>query len=289
MTTAIATIHQLIQDAEHRFARAGILAPRREAETLLAGVLGCRPLEVYLATTLTEPQVAQFERWVSDRASGIPAQYLTSHVTFCGHDFVVSPATLIPRPETELLVEAALRHGRRLLGRHFQLRLVDLGTGCGNVAVSLTKQLPPATMLAIDRSYAALTVARINAARLGVAERIAFLQGDGLTSLADHAAPHMVVANPPYLPSVDLTQLPVEVQYEPRLALDGGADGCRWLAEWLRAAAARLVPGGVAVFELGAGQRAAVTAIVRQTRRLCLVEIQPDWNDIPRVLIAERM
>ena len=288
-TTAVPTAHQLVRDAVRVFEQSDIPAARREAETLLAAVLGCRPLEVYLVTAPTPEHVAQFERWVGERAAGMPTQYLTGRVTFCGDVFLVTPATLIPRPETELVVAAALRCARRLLNRSPGLRIVDVGTGCGNLAISLTKLLPSARITAIDRSYAALDVARVNAARLGVAERIAFVQGNGMHGLARDFTPHMVVANPPYIPSDELPHLPADVQHEPRLALDGGHDGCAVIREWLTHAAERLAVGGCAIFEIGAGQGELLSAHVRTTNTLRVVDMQPDWNDIPRVLIAERI
>ena len=144
-------------------------------------------------------------------------------------------------------------------------------------------------MLAIDRSCAAVLIARQNAVRLGVAPRIQFLQGNGLTAVAKRYAPHVIVANPPYIPSGDLGTLAIEVQREPPLALDGGADGCRWYAEWLGGAADLLIPGGAIIVELGAGLAQPVSAIAAATGRLRVTDVTSDWNDIPRVLIAERI
>jgi len=281
-------IGETLTQASRQLTEAGIPAARREAEELLAAIVGCEPLEVYLTPEVTAEQRRQFWQWTAARIRHIPTQYLTGRVRFYGLEFVVTPATLIPRPESELLVEVACAQMTRRWSPSTALRVVDVGTGCGNLTVSLTKQRPSATLVAIDRSCAALVVARWNATRLGVADRVRILQSDGLTGMTREWAPHLIVANPPYVSSGEWATLPPEVRQEPRLALDGGADGLRVHAAWMAQASERLRVGGCLVLELGAGQEAAVRVLVAQTATLRVVDVRDDWQGIPRVLVAER-
>jgi release factor glutamine methyltransferase len=282
------TIAEICRQAEVALSAAGIERPRRDVEELCAAVLGCEPLDIYIAEPPTAAQRAQIAAWVAGRAQHQPVQYLTQRARFCGREYVVSPATLIPRPETELAVSEALTWIARTFPQDTNLVGIDIGTGCGSLAISLTTVAPFATMVAIDRALPALHIAQVNARKHDVATQVRLLQCDGLRGLAGDCVPHLIIANPPYIPSNELRDVPSEVQQEPRLALDGGAQGLRCYTEWIPQAAAYVRPHGLVVLELGMGQAAAVAAIVAQTT-LRVQHITHDWNNIPRVLVAQRV
>ena len=193
---------------------------------------------------------------------------------------------LTPRPETELLVEETLRLAR---GRHGGARrIVDAGTGCGCIAVALATALPAARIIATDMSAAALAIARRNAARHRVADRIAWVRASWLDGVS--AAPDIIVANPPYVRDGDLAGLPPEVRgFEPRLALAGGPDGLDAIRTLLRTAAERLPPGGHLVMEAGAGQMAAVRAAAGRRPRLAVTHTRRDLQGIERAIVLRRL
>jgi release factor glutamine methyltransferase len=207
---------------------------RLDSELLVAHALGMARLDVYLQydRPLTDPELDTIRALLRRRGRGEPIAHLTGRREFYGRSFLVSPAVLIPRPETETLVELALRVAR---GRGGAVRIADLGTGSGCLACTLAAELPGASVIAADLSAAALGVAATNADQLGVADRILFVEGgwvDGLVADLD-----MVVSNPPYVTSAEMLELPRDVGFEPRLALDGGADGMDAYRELLPAVA----------------------------------------------------
>lgn len=253
-----------LREAARRLAAAGIESARLDAELLLADVLGCDRLTLLLDRDVTLPVAAEarFAELIERRAGHEPVAHLLGRREFHGHDFTVGKATLIPRPDSETLVEAALsafpeRQGAR--------GVLDLGTGSGCLLLSLLIARPAWRGTGIDLSDAALAVARDNAGRLGLADRATFLSGDWFTALPENRAPFdLAIANPPYIASGDIAHLMPEVAcHEPHLALDGGADGldaCRAIARDL---ARHLAPGGLALIEIGAGQAAAAEWIFR--------------------------
>ncbi len=195
---------------------------RLDAELLVAHALGVRRLDVYLQydRPLDEANLAAIRELLRRRGRGEPVALITGSREFYGRSFRVTPAVLVPRPETETLVDRALRVARERVG---ELRIADLGTGSGCLACTLAAELPQATVIAADVSKEALAVAAENASALGVAERVLFVEGgwaDGLVADLD-----LVVSNPPYVTSTEMDELPRDVRFEPRLALDGGADG----------------------------------------------------------------
>jgi len=226
---------------------------QQDARWLLCHVLKVSPefLLRYPDRTLTAQQISDFQRLVARRAQGEPLAYLIGTQGFYTAEFEVSPAVLIPRPETELLLEKALEW---LQGRG-HVFIVDVGTGSGILATLLARYTPNAHITAIDLSLEALEVARRNATRLGVASRIRFMQGDLLLPLSakgEHA--DLIVANLPYVATLDLMQLAF-ARYEPHLALDGGEDGLAVIRRCIAQLPPVLRAGGLCLLEIGAGER----------------------------------
>jgi release factor glutamine methyltransferase len=258
---------------------------RRDAEFLLGHVLG-RDRSWLLTNRnadLNRLQMGTYEKLLERRAAGEPIQYIVGETEFYGLPFAVTPDVLIPRPETEHLVEKAIE----LAGRFDEPRIVDVGTGSGAIAVALAYRLPGARMTAIDLSPRALAVARANAEKNGVAEQIRLLQGDLLDSLAGERF-EMVVSNPPYVPAADRASLAVEVrEHEPALALFAGDDGLDVIRRLAVEASAALVPGGGFLMEFGYGQRPAVCQLLEKAG---FVEIDfiADLQGIPRVAVGRR-
>jgi len=237
------------------------------------------------------------------RSSGMPTQHLTGKQEFWGLEFEVTPEVLIPRPETEHLIEVALdrlavreiRAGRqpRLNGEN--VTLVDIGTGSGCIAITLAKELSAATVYATDVSQAALDVAQRNAARHGLSDRIQFLQSNLLEAFSSFAISHsslffdLIISNPPYISLREADSLPVEVrEHEPRVALFGGEEGYELYGALIPQAAQHLKPGGLLVLELGYNSLPAVEPLLDRSD-WANVSVTKDLAGIPRVISAERL
>jgi release factor glutamine methyltransferase len=257
---------------------------RRDAEVLLAHLLGCDRawLLAHPEAELSAAQLAEFRARTARRAAREPLQYITGVQEFFGLPLRVTPATLIPRPETEHLVEAVLAWAAiRPDGR---LRILDVGTGSGAVAIALAKNVPGADICASDLSVEALAVARENAERLGVCLR--FFESDLLAALATHPYFDVIAANPPYIPQADGAMLQAEVRdFEPHLALFGGADGLDVYRRLIPQAHAALRPGGLLAMELGFGQREPLRALLEGWHNIRFVE---DYAGMARIVLAER-
>lgn len=228
---------------------------------------------------------ARYAAAVVRRARREPVASIVGRREFWGLDFEVSPAVLTPRPETEAIVEETLV----LVGRGASraLRIVDVGTGSGCIAVALAAELPGARIVATDVSRHALAVARRNAARHGVGARIAWVRTSGLDGIS--GAPDLIAANPPYVPDSEIARLPPEVRaFEPRTALAGGRDGLGVVRKLLDAAARRLVLGGWLVMETGAGQAAAVRGAVAARPQLAVANVRRDLQGIARTFVIRR-
>lgn len=249
-------VRKLLAWAEGRLRRReGVPEPRREARWLLAAVLG-RP-EAWLVahddeSVPTEAE-SRFRAWVERRAAGEPAEHLTGRCTFWGREFRLTPEVLIPRPETELLVERALA-----LELPAGSAVLDVGTGSGCIAVTLAMERPQWRVAAVDRHSEALAVAGANAAAFGAG--IALVQGDLAGALG--AGWRLVTANLPYVPSAAMASLPVEVQREPASALDGGPDGLDLIRALLEDLPRLLAPKGAALLELYEGQAGLLRQLV---------------------------
>ena len=258
---------------------------RRDAELLLLHVAGCdrAALLAHGDEELDAGQAELYDALITRRWNGEPIQYILCQTEFYGLPFAVTPDVLIPRPETEHLVEKVLE----LAMRFREPRIVDVGTGSGAIAVSLAHKLPGAQLVATDLSAAALDLARANAERNGVAGRIRFLCGDLLAPVAEERF-DIVASNPPYVPCADCASLAVEVrEYEPALALFAGGDGLDVIRRLIPEAFAALSSGGLLAFEFGCGQDAAVNSLLVDSG-FVQVEFVPDLQAIPRVACARR-
>jgi release factor glutamine methyltransferase len=274
---------------------------RADAETLLLYLLGKnKAWRLALATeNLREDAADRYTGLLERRAQGEPIQYITGEAEFYGLPFHVTRAVLIPRPETEHVVEKAIELAAGLAGSGVAApRIVDVGTGSGAIAVALAHQMPAAQITAIDCSAPALAIARENAERNGVADRIRFLVGDLLAPVAqkqfDQEQFEIVVSNPPYVPEGDRASLAVEVRgFEPAQALFAGADGLAIYRRLIPAAFAALAPGGFVVLEIGYGQQAAIRALLADSGPLVgsgfeQIGFAADLQGIPRVAFARR-
>jgi release factor glutamine methyltransferase len=261
---------------------------RRDAETLLLHLFKRNDPErntAWLIAHWNNPtdHETEFRALVERRLAGEPIQYIFGETEFYGLPFLVTPDVLIPRPETEHLVEKALE----LAAQFIAPRIVDLGAGSGAIAVTLAHQLPHAQITAIDLSSAALAVARENAERNGVSSRIRFLCGNLLAPVAEERF-EIVVSNPPYVPSGDRASLAVEVRdYEPALALFAGDDGLEVYRRLIPAAFAALIPGGFVALEIGFGQSPAIAELLAVSG-FERIEFVQDLQSIPRVACAQR-
>ena len=258
---------------------------RRDAEALLLHVVRCEraALLVRWKEVLDAEEAASYVALLERRLAGEPIQYITGETEFYGLPFHVTREVLIPRPETEHLVEKALE-----LAVGFQaLRIVDVGAGSGAIAISLACKLPHAAVTAIDLSSPALAIAHENAERNGVSGRIRFLRGDLLAPVKDEQF-EIVVSNPPYVPAGDRASLAVEVrEFEPPLALFAGGDGLDVYRRLIPAAFATLTPGGFVALEIGFGEAQAIAGLLMDAG-FESIEFVPDLQNIPRVVCAQR-
>jgi release factor glutamine methyltransferase len=230
-----------------------------------------------------------YDRFIERRMQREPMAYLYGGQEFYGRMFEVTSAVLIPRPETEIIVEAALQ---RFPDDRAVLQIADIGTGSGCLAVTLAKERPAARVLATDISRAGFLVAQQNASRYGVDDRIVFAFGDLLAEATQTTSNlfDLIVSNPPYVPEEDRAMLPPEVRdYEPAEALFAGPDGLDVIRRLIPAATARLKTGGSLIFEIGAGQDAAVDQLISAMAGLKMVGLRNDLQGIPRTVVAERV
>jgi release factor glutamine methyltransferase len=261
------------------FAQKGVDAPRLTTEVLLAHALSCDRVRLYLDfdKPLGDPELARFRELVRRRADGEPTAYLTGHKEFYGRPFQVDARVLVPRPETEGVLELALEAlpaGGAAL---------DLCTGSGILGVCLALERPGAQVLATDLSADALAVARANAEALGAP--VTFAQGDLWEAVPPGARYQVIVSNPPYVPRGELDTLSREVRREPRLALDGGPDGLDLLRRIVAGAPARLLPGGALVLEMHESHQEALPALCRDAG-FERAEARKDLAGLPRCTVA---
>ncbi len=258
-----------------------LVSARRDAELLLMRVLGCDRayLLTHPETALTAEQAALYDGWLSRRARHEPVQYIIGEQEFFGMNFRVTPDVLIPRPETEHLVEAALARA----DRDVPLRIADIGTGSGAIAVALAHALPNAAITALDISPAALAVAQENAEVHAVGSRIRFLQSNLLDAVAGEQF-DMIVSNPPYVAEDEELEAQV-CDYEPASALFAGPEGLDVYRRLIPQAKAAITPGGWLLLEIGHGQRESLAELLSGWNKISFIA---DLQGIPRVACAQR-
>jgi release factor glutamine methyltransferase len=276
------TILELLQTTQKYFAGCGIQTPRLDAELLLGHCLNKDRLRLYLdfEALVTEAELSSFRDLVRRRGKREPLAYIVGYKDFWSLRLQVTPAVLIPRPETEVLVEHAAG-----LFRGTGPAILDIGTGTGAIAIALARELPAAAITATDISDRALDIARQNAEACCPAKAIAFITSDGLSAVAGRRF-DCIVSNPPYIASADIDTLEPEIHgYEPRLALDGGPDGLDFYRRCIPGLAACLNPGGAVFFEIGCTQGPAVRELLAAAG-FTGIHIIDDYARRPRVAAA---
>jgi len=283
----MSTVHSRIAAARNRLREAGLSSGEADlgARLLAEHVLGWTTERILTDGAAAEPPefAPRFEALVARRAAREPLPYIVGHREFWNLEFEVTPAVLIPRHETELIVEAGLA----IVPADVDATIVDLCTGCGCVAVALARERPSSRVIATDISEAALAVARRNARRHGVADRVEIRRGDLLEPIT--AACDLIVANPPYVAARVRPALQPEVRdHEPNVALFGGDDGLGMLERLVRDAPARIRSGGSLVFEFGFGQDEEIERMLSQSPDLTLIDLKRDLQGIARTAVAVR-
>nr|WP_025681516.1 peptide chain release factor N(5)-glutamine methyltransferase [Paenibacillus massiliensis] len=279
------SIREALTEASSFLAEAGVLEPQHNARLLLEHVLDMQGAAFYAELGQPFPAGKQqdWEAVVNRKAAGEPAQYIIGEQEFYGRPFKVSPSVLIPRPETELLVEAILQYGDQLWPGG-NPRVLDIGTGSGAIAITIAAERKGWQVLAGDLSPDALAVARLNAAAVGV--ELAMRQGDLLAPFAGEVV-DILVSNPPYIPAAEIEGLQPEVSlHEPRLALDGGPDGLAPYRVMMQQLSLLQAPPRLIGFELGMGQAPLVAELLREAGHWSRIVIVPDLAGIERHVLG---
>lgn len=289
MNDKIWTIGRILKWTEQYFKDKGIESPRLDAEVLLAHVL--EKQRIYLYVHFDEPlqpgELAAYREMIKKRVLRVPVAQILGEKEFMGLTFKVTADTLVPRPDTEILVQAAVDRLKAMAGEE-PLRFADIGTGSGAICLSVLHYLSDTVADTVDISPAARAVAEENAASLGLADRVTFHTGDLLQPLSgiSFAA---ILSNPPYIPEADIAKLAPEVRLkEPHTALSGGQDGLDFYRRLANEAPAMLVPGGFTAFEVGIHQAGDVAALLKANPLIGRTEILPDYAGIDRVVVGWR-
>ena len=286
MANQIWTIGSILKWTEQYFGTRGIDSPRLDAEVLLSHVLGKERIYLYVHfdEPLEAPELAAYREYIKQRVARQPVAYIIGRREFMGLSFKVTPAVLVPQPDTEILVQAALDR----LAAKPAARVADIGTGSGAIVLSLLYYRKELQASAVDISAAALAVAAENAASLGVAERVMFCEGDLLAPLAGQQFA-AIVSNPPYIPTADIAGLAPEVRTaEPMGALDGGADGLVFYRRLVADAPALLASDGFLAMEVGIHEAAPVAALAQASGAFARTEVLKDLAGIERVVVCWR-
>ena len=290
MSEAERTISGALTWASRLLRQRGIERARVNAELLLRKALKIDHVQVYLYSdrVLTQPQFNSYKSLINKRIKGEPIQYILGSREFWSLDLRVTPEVLIPRPETELLVEETLKIFRD--ERNLTLRFMELGTGSGAVAIALAKELEGCFILAEDISWRAILVAKENARIQGVSDNIRFLAGDLFPPLKEGRSPFdLILSNPPYVASSKIGTLPREIAgFEPRIALDGGPDGLELIRRIVMESGSFLKDGGWLMLEFGEGQGEAVAEMIRNTGFFTSPYIIKDHSGVDRVIRARK-
>jgi release factor glutamine methyltransferase len=276
---------EALGQAVHTLGSQGVESPRLDAELLLCHVLGASRATIlaWPERRLTPKELTAYRNLVARRAGRVPLAYILGQREFFGLDFAVDPRVLVPRPETELLVEHALHRAQDLASPP---HIADVGVGSGAIAVALAVHLPEATVYALDGSAGALEVTSLNAHRHRVGDRVSCLQGDLLEPLRGPV--DLITANLPYVTTVEWEDLPPEIrEYEPRSALDGGPDGLALIRRLLATAGPYLRPGSAILIEIGAHQGIAATALARNSFPHAAVTLHQDYAGLDRLVVVD--
>ncbi len=279
-------VTDLILEGSHRLAQAHVENPRLDAELLIAEAAGVTRASLFAGSiVLDEETQRRFEALIERRAAREPLAYITGRKEFYSIEFEVAPAVLVPRPETETIVDLALKFA----AERPNCRLLDIGTGCGAIALAVASNAPGVRVVATDISTDALAIAQRNALRLGLESRARFVHADCWDTL-DGGEPlgrfDIVVSNPPYVCDSEIVRLEPEIRdFEPRVALDGGPDGLDFYRRIAAGLGAHLVDGGAVILEAGKGQADSVAAMLQATG--CVdVSVSNDLSGIPRAVHA---
>lgn len=268
-----------------------------ETELLFTDVLDCSRIELYLNKDkkIDKDKLFFISSALKRRITGEPIQYILGKAEFMGLEFKVTADVLIPRQETEILVETAVKYVSSFrsqvssfTGRQAGFRVMDLGTGSGCIAVSLAKLLPDVEITAIDISSKAIEIAEYNAGLNSVSEKIKFINSDLFPILGVYGSMRydIIMANPPYVPSDEIGILQPEIKYEPRIALDGGSDGLNFYQRIISGAAVFLEKRGLLIMEMGFGQKEKIENIFLKSGKYEIIEIIKDYSGIDRVIVA---
>lgn len=279
------TVLEVIQRSTEFLEKKGVDSPRLQVELLLAHVLGMQRMKLYLnfERVLTDEELGKLRELIKRRGNREPLQHIVGSANFCGLEFAVNRHVLIPRPETELLAERAWSF---LAGKVPPPTALDFGTGSGCLAILLAVKCPQAEIHALDISGEALATARQNARRHDVQDRIQFHQGDGFDAVPAGKKFSLIISNPPYISSEEISTLDPEVrEHDPRLALDGGLDGLDFYRRLAGGAQAWLAADGVLMMEFGEGQAAAIEKLF-QGQKWIVEAVEPDYTQRLRFLIV---
>jgi release factor glutamine methyltransferase len=282
------TIGRLLRWTTEFFAQKGFDTPRLDAEVLLAEALGCERIDLYVRydEPVGEAGRAPFREFVRRRARHEPVAYIVGHKEFFSLDFLVSRDVMIPRPDSEFVVLEFLKHCRSSANP----LVVDVGTGSGNLAVTIAHQHLGARVVATDISMKALRVAQQNAACHGVRDRVLLVRADLLSWARPEPCVDVIVSNPPYIPTGELSQLPPGVRdYEPIEALNGGPTGLDVVRRLVAQSASVLKPGGYLILEIGAPQELSVRELLLEVGGFEVLPTVRDYAGHPRVVVARRI
>ena len=276
------TLLEVLQSTTAYFTNHKIENPRLNAEQLLAHTLRLSRMDLYLEfeRNLAENELGPLRDLVKRRGQGEPLQHLLGTVEFCGHTFAIDKRAMVPRPETEELVELLLAE---ISGQKSEIRILDVGTGSGVIGLSLAVKFPQANVCAIDISEDALSLARENAAQLRLSERVRFQKSDLLENVSERF--DLIVANLPYISMQDRHLLAREVLHDQEVALFGGSSGDELVRELIEQAPAHLEPGGLLALEIGLGQAEGLSHFLRQ-KNYHDIELKKDYSGISRFLLA---
>ncbi|CAN5595371.1 peptide chain release factor N(5)-glutamine methyltransferase [soil metagenome] len=276
------TVLEVLTAASGYLAKHGVESPRLNAEHLLAHALGKKRLDLYMEfdRPLSDQERAPLREWTRQRGNGIPLQHLLGTAEFFGRSFLCDARALIPRPETERLIELIKDSAPTLPANPLVL---DIGTGSGVIALTLALEIAESTVTATDLSEKALALAGENATRLAVSDRVSFVHTD---LFPESGGPfHLIAANLPYIPSGEIPDLQREVQHDPVAALDGGPDGLALIRKLITAARARAVPGALIALEIGHDQAARVAALFAENQ-FSNIQTHRDYENRERFVFA---